>query len=288
MQIGFIGLGNLGTPIAENILEQHNQLFVFNRTAAKAQPLVNKGAVLCATVKELAQQCDVIFTMVSDDAALNHITKSEDGLAANMKEGAIHISMSTILPATAIYLDSLHHVHRNIYVAAPVMGRPEAARAKKLNFLVSGKPVTVETITPLLTAAGAAGVWNIGTATEAANVAKLCSNFLIIAAIEAMAEGINLAQKSGIDATAWMNMITSTLFASPIYKNYGNILLQQAYEPAAFSLKLGLKDVNLINEQAAEKNTEMPLGGVLQQQLQECVNKGFGEHDWTAIALALK
>lgn len=288
MQIGFIGLGNLGTPIAENILQAHKQLFVYNRTASKAQPLIDKGAVLCNSVKELAAQCDIVFSMVSDDAALNHITKSEDGLAANLKEGSIHISMSTILPATATYLDALHHLHRNHYIAAPVMGRPEAAKIKKLNFLVSGKAAIVEIIKPFLQDAGAAGIWEFGTETSAANVAKLCSNFLIISAIESMAEGINLANKSGIDAAAWMNMLTNTMFASPLYINYGNILLKEQYQPAAFSLKLGLKDVNLVNEQAAENNTEMPIGKLLQQRLNECIDKGFGEYDWTAIALALK
>lgn len=288
MQIGFIGLGNLGTPIAENLLQQHKQLFVYNRTAAKAQPLIDKGAVLCGSVKELAAQCDIVFSMVSDDAALNHITKSEDGLAANLKEGSIHISMSTILPATATYLDALHHLHRNHYVAAPVMGRPEAAKIRKLNFLVSGKAAIVEIIKPFLQDAGAAGIWEFGIETSAANVAKLCSNFLIISAIESMAEGINLASKSGIDAGAWMHMLTNTMFASPLYINYGNILLKEQYQPVAFSLKLGLKDVNLVNEQAAETNAEMPIGKLLQQRLNECVAKGFGEYDWTAIAMALK
>ncbi|CAN5563950.1 NAD(P)-dependent oxidoreductase [soil metagenome] len=288
MQIGFIGLGNLGTPIAENLLQAHKQLFVYNRTVSKAQPLVDKGAVVCISVKELAEQCDIVFSMVSDDAALNHITKSEDGLAANLKEGSIHISMSTILPATATYLDALHHLHRNHYIAAPVMGRPEAAKARKLNFLISGKAAVVGIVKPFIQDAGAAGIWEFGIETSAANVAKLCSNFLIISAIESMAEGINLANKSGIDAAAWMNMLTNTMFASPLYINYGNILLKEAYQPAAFSLKLGLKDVNLVNEQAAENNTEMPIGKLLQQRLNECVAKGFGEYDWTAIALALK
>jgi len=288
MQIGFIGLGNLGAPIAENLLEQHKQLFVYNRTASKAQPLINKGAVLCESVKELAEKCDVVFSMVSDDAALNHITKSEDGLAANMKEGAIHVSMSTILPATATYLDALHHLHRNHYVAAPVMGRPEAARAKKLNFLVSGKAVHIDVVKPLLQCAGAAGIWEFGTKTEAANVAKLCSNFLIVSAIESLAEGINLAKKSGIDATQWISMLTQTLFAAPVYINYSNLLLKEQYQPAGFALKLGLKDVNLVIEQAAEANAEMPIGKLLQQRLNECVIDGLGDHDWTAIALALK
>jgi 3-hydroxyisobutyrate dehydrogenase-like beta-hydroxyacid dehydrogenase len=288
MQIGFIGLGNLGAPIAENLLETHKQLFVYNRTASKAQPLINKGAVLCETIKELAEKCDIVFSMVSDDAALNHITKSEDGLAANLKEGSIHVSMSTILPATTTYLDALHHLHRNHYIAAPVMGRPEAAKAKKLNFLVSGKAAVIETVKPFLQDAGATGIWEFGKETAAANVAKLCSNFLIASAIESMAEGINLAKKSGIDAAAWMNMLTSTMFASPIYTNYGKILLKEVYQPAAFTLKLGLKDVNLVSEQAAETNAEMPVAKLLQQRLNECVAKGLGEYDWTAMALALK
>ena len=288
MQIGFIGLGNLGAPIAENLLEKHKQLFVYNRTASKAQPLINKGAVLCESVKELAEKCDIVFSMVSDDAALNHIVKSEDGLAANMKEGSIHVSMSTILPATATYLDALHHVHRNHYVAAPVMGRPEAAKARKLNYLVSGKAAHVEIVKPFLQDAGGVGVWEFGTKTEAANVAKLCSNFLIASAIQSLAEGINLANKSGIDASQWINMLTQTLFAAPVYINYSNIILKEIYKPAGFALKLGLKDVNLVNEQASEANAKMPIGKLLQQRFNESVANGLGDHDWTAIALALK
>lgn len=139
MKIGFIGLGNLGTPIAENILQNQKKLFVYNRTASKAQPLIEKGATPCSNVKELASTCDVVFSIVSDDAALNDITKGNDGIAKNLKAGGIHISMSTILPATAAQLTEIHKQHSSDYVAAPVMGRPEAARARKLNFLVSGR-----------------------------------------------------------------------------------------------------------------------------------------------------
>ena len=131
------------------------------------------------------------------------------------------------------------------------MGRPEAARAGKLNFLVSGDEHAIETAKPLLQQAGAAGIWEFENEPEAANVAKLCSNFLIVSAIEAMAEGIHLAKKSGVDADKWMNMLTQTLFNAPVYINYGNILLKEAYQPAGFSLRLGLKDVNLVMEQAS-------------------------------------
>lgn len=288
MKIGFIGLGSLGTPIAENILLNQKALFIFNRTAVKMQALVDKGATACTSVKELASTCDVIFSVVSDDAALNTITKGDGGIAQNLKAGGVHISVSTILPATASHLADIHKQYNNHYIAAPVMGRPEAARAGKLNFLVSGDKLAIEKIIPMLKEAGGAGIWQFGTETAAANVAKLCSNFLIVSAIESMAEGINLAKKSGIDAEAWINMITQTLFAAPVYINYSAILLKEKFLPAGFELRLGLKDVNLVMEQSAEINAQMPVGQLMQQRLNECVANGLGNHDWTAIALALK
>ena len=288
MEIGFIGLGNLGAPIAENILQKNHRLLVYNRTASKAEPLVAKGATMCSSIKELAQKCDVVFSAVSDDAALSEITKTNDGIAQNLSKQGIHISMSTILPATATELTQVHKQFNNYYIAAPVMGRPEAARAGKLNFLVSGEPAMVEKIKPLLKQAGGAGIWEFGNETQAANVAKLCTNFLIASAIESLAEGINLAKKSGVESTAWISMITQTLFAAPVYINYSNILLQGMFQPAGFALKLGLKDVNLVTRQSDEVKAEMPIGKLLQQRLQECVENGLGDHDWTAIALALK
>ncbi len=235
MRIGFIGLGNLGTPIAENLLEKKHALHVYNRTAAKAQPLANKGAVVCTSVKEVANLCDIVFSIVADDAALNHIVQGDEGIAANLKAGGIHICMSTILPATATHLSSLHQQYNNHYTAAPVMGRPDAARARKLNFLVSGNASIIEIVKPFLQDAGATGIWEFGD-NEAA----------------------------------------------------GNILLKEAYQPANFSLRLGLKDVNLVMEQAAETNAPMMFGKALQERLQQCVANGLGEYDWTAIALALK
>jgi 3-hydroxyisobutyrate dehydrogenase-like beta-hydroxyacid dehydrogenase len=288
MKIGFIGLGKLGTPIAENILQKHNRFFIYNRTASKAQPLVAKGATMCGSVRELAQKCDVIFSVVSDDGALNDITKGNNGIAQNLKEGGIHISVSTILPATAKELTRVHKQFHTHYIAAPVMGRPEAARAGKLNFLVSGEQTIIETIKPLLHQAGGTGIWEFGNEPPAANVAKLCTNLLIVSAIESMAEGINLAKKSGVDSTAWINMITQTLFAAPVYINYSKILLNEMFQPAGFALKLGLKDVNLVMSQSNDVKAEMPIGQLMQKRLHQCVENGLGDHDWTAVALALK
>jgi len=288
MKAGIIGLGNLGTPIAENLLMKTNQLFVFNRSASKSAPLVAKGACLCHSVKELASSCDIVFSVVSNDAALKEITEGNEGIAANLKPGGIHISISTILPATAKALSQLHQQNSNHYLASPVMGRPEAARAGKLQFFVSGDKTIIEKAKAILLHAGATGIWEFGEKAEAAHVAKLCSNFLIVSAIESMAEGIQLAKKSGLDASAWMNVLTQTLFNSPIYTNYSAILLKEIFQPASFSLHLGSKDVNLVMEQASTVQAKMPFGKVIQKQLTDSMENGLGEYDWTAVALALK
>ena len=288
MQIGFIGLGNLGAPIAENLLEQHPGMFIYNRTKAKTKPLEEKGAKVSKRIKELAAACDVVFTIVSNDASIAEITKGENGVAANLKENGIHVSMSTILPATSEDLFSVHQQHKNHYIACPVAERPEAARAKKLNFMISGDKAIADIVKPLLNDAGATGFWEYGSAPGNANAAKLCTNYMIMAAMQAMAEGISLAKKSGIDETMWMNMITSTLFNCGIYINYGNFILKEAYKPAAFSLELGLKDANLVMKQAEAIESKMFIGKLVQQQLQHLFDKGYGDHDWSALALSVK
>ncbi len=285
MNIGFIGLGSLGTPIAENLLEKHPSIYLYNRTISKTISLGEKGGIVCNTVSEVAKNADLVFSIVSDDSALKEIVEGQNGLAVNLKPGGIHVSISTILPATARKLEQLHSQNKNHYIAAPVMGRPEAAKNRKLNFLVSGSPAVIGEIKPILYDAGAAGVWDFGTEVSAANAAKLCSNFLIASAIESMSEGIQLAKNSGIDATRWLTMLTQTLFPSPVYQNYGNILLGETYLPAGFQLKLGLKDMDLVRRQSVETRTVMPFGEKILELFHKGVEKGLGEHDWTAVAL---
>ncbi len=288
MQIGFIGLGNLGMPIAENLLEQHATMYVYNRTAAKTQPLAEKGAKVCNSVKELATACDIIFTIVSNDAAIKEITEGKEGIVENMKPGGIHVSMSTILPATSEALYKLHAQNHSHYIACPVAGRPEAAKDKKLNFMVSGDEAIINQIKPLLQDAGGINIWKYGNEPGGSNVAKLCTNYMIQAALQSMSESISLAQKSGIDEKQLMKMLTSTLFNCGIYINYGNLVLNETFKPAAFSLELGLKDATLIKTQAATVHANMPLGNLIQQEYQQLMNKGFGDYDWSALALSIK
>ncbi len=288
MNIGFIGLGHLGTPIAENLLEHYTGIMVYNRTISKAKLLEEKGAVVCESVKQLASACDIVFTIVSNDDALKQITDWEDGIAANLKPGGIHISMSTVLPATSDELFKLHQQYENHYIACPVSGRPDAAKNKQLNFMISGDSEIIDTIKPLLNNAGAVAIWEYGTAPGASNVAKLCTNYMILGAIQSMSEGINLARKSGIDETAWMKMMTTTLFNCGIYINYGDIILKDKFHPVAFTLELGLKDATLINQQAETVGASMPLAALAKKEFEELLKDGFGDFDWSALALSVK
>jgi 3-hydroxyisobutyrate dehydrogenase-like beta-hydroxyacid dehydrogenase len=236
----------------------------------------------------LASQCDIIFSIVSDDNAVKQITGGEDGIAGNLREGGIHISMSTILPATSVELNELHKQKGSIYLACPVMARPEVARAKRINFLISGDSNAMQTVKPFLQQAGGVNTWEFGNDIGAANVAKLCSNYLVLAAVEAMSEGIYLAQRSGIDASYWVQMLTQTYFNAPVYINYSQIILKEAYQPAGFSLQLGLKDMNLVLQQANAVDAAMPAGKQVQNLLQQAMEKGLGDHDVTAVAMMVK
>ncbi len=182
--IGFIGLGSLGKPIALNLLESGHTLYVYNRTVSKAKPLGDKGAIVCESIAELAKQCSIIFTIVSDDAALKSICEGDDGLLNNLEKESLHISMSTILPKTVSELASLHQQHNQHYLAAPVFGRPDAAAAKKLNYVISGEEKSRRQAEPLLKSSGGANVFDFGEIITAANTVKLCGNFLIASALE--------------------------------------------------------------------------------------------------------
>lgn len=285
--IGFIGLGSLGTPIAHNLIESGHLVNLYNRTRSKAAALQSRGGKVCGSIAELAASSKIVFSIVSDDAALKSICEGPEGLIAHLAPGSIHISMSTILPQTASDLAKLHAQYEQEYVPCPVFGRPEAASARKLNFALSGPESVRKKIEPLLKDAGAAGIWNFGEEITAANTVKLCGNFLIAAALEAIGESIHLAQRSGVDPQQLWSMLSQTLFNSPVFVNYSQIILQQKFEPAAFSAKLGLKDLNLVLQQANSVQQPMALATLLQENLQSLVNTGRGESDWSAISTAV-
>jgi 3-hydroxyisobutyrate dehydrogenase-like beta-hydroxyacid dehydrogenase len=286
--IGFIGLGQLGAVIAANLTEKGRLHQVYNRTSSKTQPFTTKGVKAATTVTALASACDIVISIVTDDQAVRQLTEGPEGIAAHLRKGGIHISMSTILPSTATEMEQLHRRKGSLYLACPVIGRPEAAKARKLNFCLAGETAAKQQVKDLLTDAGAVNVWDYGENTGAANTAKLCCNFLIISAIESMAEALTLAEKSGVDKSTVMTMLGETIFNCLIYNNYGKAIVEEKFLPAGFTVGLGQKDVRLVKEHADTIHLSMPFADTLALRLANSVQAGHHDHDWTAITLDVK
>jgi 3-hydroxyisobutyrate dehydrogenase-like beta-hydroxyacid dehydrogenase len=284
MDIGFIGLGSMGLPMAANLLAAGHHLRVHNRTASKADPLLKRGAELMSNAAAVAAPGGIVITMLADDAAVAEAVVGVDTIAQRLAPGGIHISMSTIAPATSRKLARYHAERGSIYVTAPVFGRPEAAEAKRLWICTSGPPAAKHKIAPLLDAMGQK-TFDFGEDPGAANAVKLSGNFLIAAAMESMAEVLAMLEKSNIDRVAAIEMLTSTLFACPVYQGYGKAIAQMRHMPAGFRLPLGLKDVELVLQSGREVHVPMPVAGIVRDHFLASIAKGREEMDWSAFAL---
>ncbi|QRR03065.1 NAD(P)-dependent oxidoreductase [Dyadobacter sandarakinus] len=281
-KIAFLGLGNLGSPIAESLINAGYELTVWNRTAAKADPLAKLGAKLAASPVEAITPGALVISVLSDDAAVKD-TFSEEVLQ-KLGNGGIHISMSTISPEAARFLEKTHEKFGVGYVAAPIFARPEAVKSAVGNICLSGKAAPKERIRPVVQTF-VKGVFDFGEDAGAANVVKLAGNFMIAASMEMMAEAFTMAEKNGIERQKIYEMLTSTLFAAPIFQNYGKIVARHIYEPAAFRLPLGLKDINLTLKTASDVHVPMPLADLLKNRFVAALAKGREDLDWGALAL---
>jgi 3-hydroxyisobutyrate dehydrogenase-like beta-hydroxyacid dehydrogenase len=284
--IAVVGLGGMGAGAAQRLLAKGYRVRVWNRSATKATPLVERGAQAARSPGEAAAGAGVVITFLADDRALEEVVLGPDGVGAGLAEGAVHLSMSTIAPATARRLAAAHREAGAAYVAAPVFGRPDAAAAGQLWIVTSGPAAAKERVRPVLEALGQ-GVHDFGEDPEGAHIVKLAGNFLIAAASEAMAEAYTLGEKCGLDRTRLAEFFGATLFPSRIYQNYGKAIAEHRYEPAGFKLRLGLKDLRLVLAAADANETPMPLAGLLHDRLLALAAQGHGEIDWTAIGLAV-
>lgn len=284
--LGFIGTGSMGEPMARNLLAAGYPLRVYNRTPEKAQALDGLGAHVVSRPADVVEPGGIVVTMVSNDAALEAVTTGAGGVLERLGPEGIHLVTSTVAPATAARLVPLHAARGATYVAAPVFGRPDAAAAKKLWVAAAGPQQALQRVRPVLEALSQ-GVIEVGEDPPLANIVKLCGNFLIVAAMEAMAEAFTMAEKSGMPRETIYNVLTQTVFANPLYQNYGRMIAEHRYTPAGFQLALGLKDVSLALQTAASAQAPMPLASLLRDRLTAQVAKGRADLDWSALALGV-
>jgi 3-hydroxyisobutyrate dehydrogenase-like beta-hydroxyacid dehydrogenase len=283
-EIGFVGLGMMGLPMARNLLQSGYPVRVFNRTQSKADELAREGAILAKTPEEAARaKGGIVITLLSNDAALEEVVTGPGGLVEG-PSGMVHLSMSTISPQTSRRLAGIHAEQGDQYVAAPVFGRPDAVAARRILICMSGSDQGKLRVQNLLETIGQPIV-DYGEDPGAANVVKLAGNFLIACATEALAECLALVEKNGIDRKQVIEMFGATLFACPIYQNYGRQIAEQSFEKVGFALPLGLKDLELVRETAARSLVPMPFAAIVRDRLIASLAKGREKLDWTAFAL---
>jgi 3-hydroxyisobutyrate dehydrogenase-like beta-hydroxyacid dehydrogenase len=287
MRIGFIGVGNMGAAIAANLLRARHEVAIWNRSADKARPLVDAGATLADSPRSAAADRDVVFTMLADDAVLESVLGGENGLLAGLRAGALHISMSTIAVATADRVAATHLGRGQHFLCAPVFGRPEAAAAAKLFIVAAGADADFQLASPLFTAISQR-VFYLGSSPSAANLVKLCGNFMILSAIEALGEAMALAEKGGVAKQQLVEVLTGTLFDAPVYRTYGTILAEERFTPAGFAAPLGLKDMRLVGQSAESLRVPMPLLSLLRDHLLQTIAQEGEGIDWSAIAQVSK
>jgi 3-hydroxyisobutyrate dehydrogenase-like beta-hydroxyacid dehydrogenase len=281
MKVGVIGLGAMGSGLAESLLRAGHEVVVWNRSKPPLERLRTAGAHAADTPAEVFA-ADVVVTMLANDEAVREVIL-DGGLLKCANGGTVHVMSATISVALAKELEKAHARERVALVCAPVLGRPDVAVKGELNVLAAGNRAALATAQPVLDAIGRK-TWTFGEQPHKANVAKLSANFMIAATIELLAEVFAFTEKSGLDPKVFFEMATNTLFAAPVFRTYGGLILERNFEPAKFKLTLGLKDVRLALAAGEAVEVPLPFASVLRDNFLDAIANGAADKDWAAIS----
>ena len=282
MKLAFIGLGKMGAAMARNLLRAGYDVAVYNRSRDKAEALAPEGARVAGTPAAACEDAEAVLTMLADDAAAEGVVFGADGIAGALAKDAVHVSHSTIGTAMARRLTAEHAARGQGYLSAPVFGRPDSAEARRLIVVAAGPAAPIARCRPVFDAIGRQTTV-VGEEPWQANAVKLCGNFMLASMIESFGEAFATLRKAGVAPQSFLE-IMNALFGSPVYANYGRIIAEEAFEPAGFALKLGLKDVRLVLETALECQSPMPVASLVRDRLLSAVAQGHGEIDWSGVA----
>jgi len=261
--IGFLGLGNLGAPIAANLLASGHELRVWNRTADKTAPLVEKGARAVASPAEAVSKGGVVFSILWDDASLEGLVTP--AFLDALGPGGVHVSMTTISPECARRMAARHEERGSTYVEAPIFGVPAQAQARQLMICLAGPRAAKDRVRPLLEAMGGQRIFDFGEAIGAGTATKLVGNYMIVSAFSVMQECFDVLQKAGIDPKPTLEMLTTTLLATPGNQRYAGYLLSGKPMPVS---GIPAKDVGLFGRFAQEASTTAPLADAVKAAIE--------------------
>jgi 3-hydroxyisobutyrate dehydrogenase-like beta-hydroxyacid dehydrogenase len=280
LRAGFIGLGRMGRAMSLSLLRGGHDLVVFNRTPEKARELAEAGARIAASIAEACEGREAVLTMVADDPALEEVASA---LRESLPGGTVHVAMGTHGVEAIKAVAAAHAESGQAFVAAPVLGRPEAAEQGELGIVAGGPPDAVERCLPLFEAMGRR-IFRAGPLPESASAIKLANNFVLGCAVEAIGEGVALVRKYEVDPHVFHEVLSEGLFAAPAYKTYGRIIADEDYDHVGFTVELALKDAKLILAAADLAQLPLPSANVYRDRLLTAAAEGDDQKDWAIMA----
>jgi 3-hydroxyisobutyrate dehydrogenase-like beta-hydroxyacid dehydrogenase len=282
-RIGVIGLGHMGSDFASNLMADGFQVKVYDRNEKHAAPLVARGATAAAGLADLAD-CEAVLTSLPDDDVVADVTLGDEGLVHVLGRGAIHVSMSTVSPGLSRRLAHQHELAGQSYVAAPVLGNPDLAKARKLFVIVSGTSSAVSRVSPVLDRLGQR-LFLLGDDPGAANLMKVAANVLTALTLQSMGEVLALLRKGGVDPRQAFEVLTGSLFDGKVHKTYGGKIVENHYSPPGMTTPLAVKDLRLALAEAERMAVPMPAASLVHDRLVATVARGWTELDWSALGL---
>ena len=282
MKIGFIGLGRMGQGMSARLLSGEHDLLVYNRTAGKSAALESAGAKVAPTISAVCEGRDLVISMVADDAALDDVTLASGGVRDSLPKNAVYAAMGT---HSAAAVQNVAHAFKErslSFVAAPVLGRPDAAAAGQIVVVCGGPAEALKKCEPAFNTLGRKTM-EAASLPEAAIAIKLANNFVLGCAVETMAEGFALVRKYGVNPQVFYDVMTEGLFAAPAYKVYGKLIVDSSYNTPGFTVKLGLKDIKLALAAAELVGVPLPSGSVVRDRLIGAIAHGDGDKDWAVL-----
>jgi 3-hydroxyisobutyrate dehydrogenase-like beta-hydroxyacid dehydrogenase len=281
MDIGFIGLGNMGAPMAANLVRAGHTVTAYNRSRERVDALVALGA---RPADSVADACggEAVVSMLANDDAVEAVSFGPGGILSTLAGSATHVSCSTVSVELAQRLTDAHGKAGQRFVAAPVFGRPEAAAAAKLFVVAAAEPDALEGVSPIFGAISQR-TFVVADDPAAASLVKLSGNFLIASVIESLGEAMALVGKAGVDKQQYLDILTSTLFGAPVYQTYGGLIARGEFEPAGFAATLGLKDVRLVLAAGEDLRVPLPIASLLRDRFLALLAGGGEALDWAAV-----
>jgi 3-hydroxyisobutyrate dehydrogenase-like beta-hydroxyacid dehydrogenase len=283
MKVGFIGLGRMGRGMARRILDGGHDLAVYDVVRAQMTAIESAGARAASSVADVCQGREVVVTMLVEDATVIDTAVAPGGLRDALAPGAIHLAMGTYGVAAIRTLAAAHAAAQQVFVAAPVLGRPEMAAAGQLGIVAAGPPEAVARCEPLFECLGSRTI-RPGDVPEGATAIKLAHNLVLGCALVAMAEGFSLVRKYGVDPEVFYKVMVEGLFSSPPYKGYGRTMVDESYDQVGSPVTVGLKDANLIKAAADLAHVPLPALDVYRDRLLGAVEHGDGDKDQAVVA----